>query len=279
MQIPTVPTEALVPTCEAPLPAPPLLVEVASSRAPASLPHDPKCKHEGQTGLVQTLKRWQSLIGALIGSLLAFAAAVLILWIERMQRRDTAFMAIQTGVRVYRTATLALLQHVVDVETRTLSLEEIRDRCEISLRYHPRLPSNFEIASMDALGTRRVLLDRLMRFVSLAQMLETSRINLERDVLELRQIGGTVPPDLLQRILLDLLYLGKAASDSHKEGQLLQRELNRWYLLPGAERRRLRAWLAGLFKRRKLPDDVEITKDWDVVPKSLSGIVEKHSPR
>jgi len=213
-----------------------------------------------------------------VGGTLAFWAAITILWVERSHRRNAAIRTVQTTVRLYRTATIALLENVLSVDLDKLTPEGLYDCAEASLRFTPKLLSIFEAASSELLGISKSVLDHIVRFQTHTHMLELSRTHLERHVLFIRDSAGKMAPMLVRQLRADLGVFSLAVRGSHQEGQLLQRELNRWYLLPGAKWRRFIGNLESVFTWNTISNDVVVTKDWDVVPKDLLERSERHSP-
>ena len=123
------------------------------------------------------------------------------------------------------------------------------------------------------------MLDRIVRFTTHAEMVETVRGLLDRHVLYIRDHSGVMPPALQKQLRADLGVFQQAVQGAHQDGQELQRQLNRWYLAQGATGRRLRAGLSSIFKRNKLPEDIVVTADWDVLPRALVDSAAKHSPK
>ena len=96
-------------------------------RLPLSSTRQPAPASLQRRSIVDGLRDWQDLVGAILGGFLAFLEAMAILWAERSHAQRTAIRTVQTTVRLYRGHTLALLEMGVMNNIDKLSSEQVYD--------------------------------------------------------------------------------------------------------------------------------------------------------
>src|SRR5690242_6463491 len=99
--------------------------------------------------MIAALRDWQDLVGAAVGGILAFAAAFLILYIERSQSRRIAMRQVSAAIRAYRSAAVPLLRNIFTTKDPKVApgLHEI----VAALRFAPTIGDQFSSAAASLL--------------------------------------------------------------------------------------------------------------------------------